>query len=249
MNEKMIRINKFLAKCGLGSRRKVEEFVTNGEVTVNGNTIYDLSFKVDPVQDIVKYKGKLVKASNDVVYIMLNKPPNYVVTKSDEFNRKTVYDLLPEEARLLNPIGRLDKDSEGLLLLTNDGEFSNNIIHPRYKLPKAYLVKVKGSINDEKVNRLRSGIIIEDKITNPAKVFLLEKTDSDAYLKIIINEGRKRQIRLMLKAVECEVTELKRTQIGEVSLGNLPRGMWRYLLPKEVLSLITMSRNKSRRNK
>ncbi len=249
MNDELIRINKFLAKCGLGSRRKVEDYILEGKVSVNSIVITDLSYKVNPESDLVRYNGKLVRISKSTIYIMLNKPRGYVVTKSDEFNRKTVYDLVPEELKDLNPIGRLDKESEGLLLLTNDGDFANKIIHPRYKLPKTYYVKVKGKISDDKIDKLKNGVEIEKKMTKPALVFLIEANEIEAYMKMIISEGRKRQIRLMLKAVNCEVIELKRTQIGDVSLGNLPQGMWRYMLPKEVLSLLNMSRSKSRRDK
>jgi 23S rRNA pseudouridine2605 synthase len=176
---------------------------------------------------------------------MLNKPPGYVVTKSDEYERKTVYDLLPDFARNLNSIGRLDKESEGLLLLTNNGDFANQIIHPRYKLSKTYIVSVKGSISDDDLKRLREGIVIESKKTLPAKVYIQNKTEDTTLLKFVIYEGRKRQIRIMLEAVNCSVQTLKRTQIGDVSLGNLPRGMWRHLLPKEILSLREMVSNRS----
>jgi len=239
-----MRINKYLAKCGLASRRKVEEFIVNGDVKVNGIVVTDLSLQIDSEEDIVEYKNKRVGITEGNVYIMLNKPPGYVVTKSDEFERKTVYDLLPEFAKNLNPIGRLDMDSEGLILLTNDGDFANKIIHPRYKLPKTYRVEAKGNISDDELKLLREGIVIEGKVTLPAKVYIQDQSNDEVHLKMIIYEGRKRQIRLMLDAIDCRVFNLKRTQIGEVSMAKLPHGMWRQLMPKEVLSLLEMVNNR-----
>jgi len=232
-----MRINKFLAKCNLGSRRAVEKLVKNGEITVNGKLCSDLSTQIDPENDEVKFKGKKLLLKNENIYLMLNKPKKYLVSSKDAFDRKTVYELLPDFDVHLFAIGRLDYMSEGLLLLTSDGDFANRIIHPRYKLPKVYKVLVKGNIEKEQIQKLRDGIVIEGKKTQPAIVFVKNRSEGKAQLKMTIFEGRKRQIRRMVGKIDAEVLELKRLQIADVKLGKLPTGMWRMLKPNEVLSL------------
>jgi len=233
-----MRINKFLAQCNLGSRRQVEELILQGKIVVNGSVCTELAARIDPEKDVVEYQGKRVKLLPEKIYLMLNKPKNYLVTHRDDFQRKTVYDLLPDFHTHLFAIGRLDYRSEGLLLFTNDGDFAHKIIHPRFKLPKVYKVSVKGKITGLQVQKLQKGVEIDGKKTQPAIVFVKNRYPEKTVLRITIFEGRKRQIRRMIKAVGSEVLELKRLQIGDVKLGKLPIGMWRLLKPNEVLSLI-----------
>jgi 23S rRNA pseudouridine2605 synthase len=239
----MVRINKFLSQCNLGSRRFVENLIKDGKIFLNGNRVEKLSVNIDPDKDIVKYNGFVVSPFIDKIYLMLNKPKKYLVSSKDDFGRKTVFDLIPDFKTHLFAVGRLDYMSEGLLLLTNDGDYANRIIHPRNKLPKLYRVVAKGILNFEQVRKLRDGVMIEGKKTKPAVVFVKKNYNDKTNLKITIFEGRKRQIRKMLKSVGSEVLELKRLQIGNLKLGKLPVGMWRWLLPNEVVKLQTF-RNK-----
>ncbi|MDO9577502.1 MAG: pseudouridine synthase [Candidatus Cloacimonadales bacterium] len=243
----MVRINKFLAQCNLGSRRKVEELILTGKVKLNGKTITSLSTEIDPAKDIVEFDDQKIQSSRKKIYIMLNKPKQYLVTASDDFARKTVFELLPDFKEHIFPVGRLDYLSEGLLVLTNDGEFSEKIIHPKNKLPKLYKVACKGFISNESIKKLRTGIEINKYRTKPAKVFIKNRNQNTTTLKITISEGKKRQIRYMIKAIGSEVLELKRLQIGDVLLGKLPKGEWRFLKAKEVSSLLTY--NETRKEK
>jgi len=234
-----MRINKFLAQAGLGSRRSCEQLVLESKIRVNGKIIKDLATDIDPQNDIVEYKNKKLRLSSNKIYLMLNKPVGYLVTAADPFERQTVFDLLPEFKEHIFPIGRLDKNSEGLLLLSNDGNFAQKITHPSRKLPKTYLVKAKGRIYFRQLRDLREGVQLEDGKTIPAKVFIksFNKAQNMTKLRMIIYEGRNRQIRRMLKAVESSVIELKRVQIGEINIGKMPKGEWRYLKEKEVRSI------------
>ena len=173
----MVRINRFLAQCNLGSRRKVEKLIIDGKISVNGLIVKDLSTQIDPENDIIKFVDKKIKANLEKVYLMLNKPKKYLVSKYDKFGRKTIYDLLPDFGVHLFSIGRLDYMSSGLLLFTNDGGFSEKLIHPRFKLPKVYKVKVKGCLNNEQINKLRNGLIIYGKKTLPAIVHVKNKLE------------------------------------------------------------------------
>ena len=234
----MVRINKYLAICNLGSRRSVETLISNNRIKINGNIITDLSTIINEDKDVVEFDGKALVPTVEKIYLILNKPKKYVVTTKDELDRSTVYDLLPDFGVNIFSIGRLDYMSEGLLHFTNDGDFSEKIIHPRYKLPKLYKVKVKGNMDKAKLDKLRNGVKISGKITQPAIVHLKKATPDVTILRMTIFEGRKRQIRYMLKAVGSEVLELKRLQIGNLKLGKLPPGMWRMLKPGEIRSLI-----------
>ena len=233
----MVRINRYLSRCNLGSRRYVETLIQSGKISINGETCYDLSRQIDPASDKVLYQAKEVKQKRGNLYIMLNKPVNYLVTAKDDFGRKTVFELLPDEDLHLFPIGRLDLKSEGLLLLTSDGDFANEIMHPRYKLPKVYKVSVKGSINKNQIEQLRQGVEIDGRKTLPARVYIKNRKSDQTQLRIVIREGRKRQIRKMISFIGSEVIRLKRTQIGKVKLGDLPSGRWRYLTNGEIRSL------------
>jgi 23S rRNA pseudouridine2605 synthase len=239
----MVRINKFLALCELGSRRKVEELITSGKVCVNGIVCMDLSKQVDPDKDIVKLNRKVISPETKKYFIILNKPKGYVVTKRDEFNRKTIFDLLPDFAAKLHPIGRLDRDSEGLILLTNDGDITNKLIHPKSKIEKTYKVSVKGKVDMQRVSKLRIGVDIktsEDSsyTTQSAKVFLKHATDEKSELKITITEGKNRQIRKMVESIGHEVISLKRVQFAHLKLDKIPTGSWRFLSDIELLTLL-----------
>lgn len=234
-----MRINKFLAQAGLGSRRSCEQLVLESKIRVNGKIIRDLATDIDPQNDVVEYKSRKLTISYNKIYLMLNKPIGYLVTADDPFERKTVFELLPEFKEHIFPIGRLDKNSEGLLFLSNDGDFAQKITHPSKKLPKTYLVKAKGRISFRQLRDLREGVQLEDGKTLPAKVFIksYNKAQNLTKLRMIIYEGRNQQIRRMLKAVGSSVIELKRVQIGDINIGKMPIGEWRYLKEKEVRSI------------
>ncbi|MDD3285014.1 MAG: pseudouridine synthase [Patescibacteria group bacterium] len=224
-----MRINKFLAQCNLGSRRKVEELVKNGEIIVNNKIISDLGTQVNE-NDEVKYKNKILKNEQEKIYIAINKPVGYIVTKQDDYERKTIYDLLPSEFQNLKYVGRLDYTSEGLIIMTNDGDFIEEITHPKYKLQKIYEVILNKTLTKQQIQMLRDGIIIEDKKTKPAKVNLIDKTK----LEITIFEGRKRQIREMIKSVGSGIINLKRIQIGNLELGNIHSGKYIFINKSDI---------------
>jgi 23S rRNA pseudouridine2605 synthase len=231
-----MRINQYLAKCNLGSRRAVEKLIAQKRIKVNEKIVTDFSIQIQPEIDRVTFDNKLLALPEDKIYLMLNKPANYIVSAKDEFGRKTVFNLLPDFGLHIFPIGRLDYHSEGLLLLTSDGFFAEKVMHPRYHLPKVYKVSVKGNVEKEKLEILRSGMVIGGKKTKPALVYVKKRKENSTTLRITIFEGKKRQIRLMLKEVGHDVLTLKRLQIGDVKLGKLPPGMWRLLRPSEILS-------------
>ena len=233
----MVRINKYLSQCNHGARRKTEELILAGRVKLNGRVIASLSTEVNPDHDIVELDDKRIQPCRKKIYILLNKPKKYLVSTRDDFARKTVFDLLPELKERLFPVGRLDYLSEGLLILTNDGDFSEKIMHPRHKLPKVYKVIARGFISNDDIKRLRNGIELDGYLTKPAKVFIKSRNQNSTTLKITISEGKKRQIRNMIKAIGSEVLELKRMQIGDLKLGKLPEGKWRFLNMKEIGAL------------
>ncbi len=238
-----MRINKYLAQSNLGSRRKVEEYIKDGRIKVNGEVCKDLATDINPATDTVMLDSNRINLAEDYYYIALNKPKGYLVTKSDEFNRKTIFDLLPDFKVNLFPVGRLDKDSEGLILVTNDGHFADCVMHPRNKLEKVYKVTVSGFVNRDCLFRLREGIFIDEgPKTLPAKVFIKKNGDKEAVLKITITEGRNRQIRKMLEKLGHNVIALKRLQIGDIKLSRLPAGMFRLLQPKEIISIMNLKR-------
>ncbi len=231
-----MRIQKYLADCGIASRRASEKLVEQGKVTINGVTA-QIGQDVDPSNDKVCYNGKTVKYTENKIYIMLYKPTGVVSTSSDDRGRKTVIELLKNDIEhRVFCVGRLDYNTEGLLLLTNDGEFSNKITHPANKIEKTYLARVKGGlVTKDDIFRLRNGVVLEDGKTAPAKVFVEDVyPDNTTLLKIIIREGKNRQVRRMCDAINHPVVDLKRTEIGGLQLGNLPYGKWRYLTKPEI---------------
>ena len=229
------RLQKYLANCGVASRRKCEEFILQGKVKVNGKTVIELGTKINPEKDIVEFENKTVKESSKNVYILLNKPIGYVTTADDQFGRDTVLDLVKVRERIV-PVGRLDMYTSGALILTNDGDFVYKITHPKHEIEKTYTVTVKGIVQNNEVEQLRNGVQIEDYITKPAKVKIL-KTDIEkdiSRLEITIHEGKNRQVRRMCEAVGRKVLALHRSKIGSIGVKDLELGKWRYLSSKEV---------------
>lgn len=243
MKDNKIRLQKHLADCGVASRRKAEELIENKKVRVNGR-IATLGDKVDPIRDKVTVSGKTVVSVNKKVYIMLHKPRGFVSTVSDELGRKCVTDLVKDVGVRVFPVGRLDKDSEGLLLMTNDGEFSNSLTHPSKHVTKTYRVTVGGSVSEEQIVTLCTGVVIDDKKTLPCDCFVAERKADRTVLIFIITEGRNRQIRKMCDAVGLNVLRLKRTEIAGVKLGMLPQGKWRDLNEKEMKRLTNIGSQK-----
>ncbi|MBQ1451256.1 MAG: rRNA pseudouridine synthase [Clostridia bacterium] len=225
-----------MADCGIASRRKSEELIASGKVKVNGK-VASIGDKVDPKKDKVSVEGQAVHAETEFRYIMLNKPRGFITTMSDERGRKCVAELVSDVGVRVFPVGRLDKDSEGLLLLTNDGEFANNLTHPSKHVPKTYRVTVRPAINEEILNHLMTGIMIDGRTTLPAQVKVLTQEPDRVVLEIVICEGRNRQIRKMCEAEGLTVARLKRTAVGPVKLGMLKQGAWRDLTPQELKSL------------
>lgn len=235
-----MRINKFLAQAGVASRRACEELIKQGKVKINDAPVTNLATQVNPDIDKVTVNGKQVCLASKKIYLMLNKPPGYIVTATDPYNRKTIFNLLPELPARVFPVGRLDMQSSGLLLLTNDGNFANAIIHPRSKLPKTYIVKVKGRLKYSELKKVHKGVVLEDGYKASAKVFVksYNKKQDITKLRMTIYEGKNRQIRRMIQAVGSSVISLKRVQIGDLQLSSLPEGAWRFLKDKEVAILL-----------
>lgn len=243
MKDNKIRLQKHLADCGVASRRKAEELIENKKVKVNGH-IASIGDKVDPIRDKVTVSGKAVIPVNRKVYIMLHKPRGFVTTVSDELGRKCVTDLVKDVGVRLFPVGRLDKDSEGLLLMTNDGEFANNLTHPSKHVNKTYRTTVSGQVDDEQLLHLSEGVEIDGKKTLPCDCFVAERKPDRTVLIFVIHEGRNRQIRKMCEAVGLDVIRLKRTEIAGVKLGMLPQGKWRDLNEREMKRLTSISESK-----
>ncbi|MCC6759278.1 MAG: rRNA pseudouridine synthase [Candidatus Omnitrophica bacterium] len=230
------RLNVFLAHQGVCSRRKAMDLITAGHVSVNGRVVREPSTPVEFPKDRVAVDGKVVQKKS-YEYIMLNKPEGYVTTREDRFAQKTVLDLLPTGLRHLNPVGRLDKNTEGLLIMTNDGELANQLTHPRYDVDKTYVVQIQKKLGPEEQKKLEKGIVIDGEKTAPAKIAELKALKNGCEFLITIHEGRKRQIRLMLAEVGHYVTFLKRIQQGPLTLGALPTGGHRMLTPDEISAL------------
>jgi len=227
------RLQKILAEIGIASRRKAEEMIIEGRVTVNGK-VATIGMKADLNRDHIKLNGKLLIRPEPKVYLIVNKPKGVVTSLHDPEGRPTIKDFLKGVKYRVFPVGRLDYDSEGLLLLTNDGNFTHTVLHPSKKIPKTYLVKVREVLEDDEIEKLRKGIRLEDGVTAPAKVKRIRKTENNSWLEITLHEGKKRQIRRMLDKVGHPVLKLKRIRINGIELGNLESGKYRYLMPDEV---------------
>ncbi|MDU9050199.1 MAG: pseudouridine synthase [Candidatus Electrothrix sp. Rat3] len=224
----MERIQKIIAHAGICSRRKAEEYIAQGRVKVDGKTITQPGLKVDPEQVLITVDGKPLREEKKI-YILLHKPRGYVTTMSDPQGRPIVTDLLPEIQERLFPVGRLDLDSEGALLLTNDGALANQVLHPRFEVNKTYEATVRDLPKQSDLQRLEQGIVLDGKKTWPARLRVLKKKKDAAVLEIIIHEGKKRQVRKMFQAVGHPVIRLKRTAYGRLRLENLQEGRYRFL--------------------
>jgi len=234
----IVRLQKYIAMCGAASRRGAEELIAKGKVSVNGNVVREMGVKVEIGADKVMLSGEELKIVTKKYYIMLNKPAGYVTTVKDQFERPTVMDLLEDINARLVPVGRLDYETEGLLLLTNDGDFNYRVSHPKFNTSKTYYVEINGGITIKGLQQLRRGIRIEDYVTSPAELEMLKAEKGKTTFNITIHEGRNRQVRKMFEAVGCKVTYLKRIKIGDIELGNVPIGHWRYLTNVEVNKLM-----------
>jgi 23S rRNA pseudouridine2605 synthase len=235
----VMRVQKFLARAGVASRRGSEDLMTAGRVTVNGVVTTELGAKVDPTCDVVTVDGKVVKAAASPVYIALYKPLGVVTTMSDPQGRTTVAELVPVKQHPgLFPVGRLDYETTGLLLFTTDGELAHRVLHPRWKVEKTYRVLVDGRVAEPELDRLREGVSLDDGVTAPARVSAL-RLGLTSYCEIAIREGRKRQVRRMFSAIGHPVLELHRISFGPVMIGDLSKAAWRYLTDDEVRSLRT----------
>jgi len=235
------RLQKILSAAGIASRRAAEDIIIEGRVRVNGKVVTELGAKADPDKDHVKVDGKLINPKQPKAYIMLNKPAGFVTTMSDPEGRPIVANLLKGVKVRVYPVGRLDYDTEGLLLLTNDGDFAHLVTHPRHELPKTYLVKVKGALEDRHVASLEQGVFLKDGKTAPARVRKLRKEEANSWVEITIHEGRKRQVRRMIDYTGHSVIKLKRTKVGNLNLGDLPMGAYRHLTLDEVRGLREMA--------
>ena len=230
-----VRLQKYLADCGIASRRKCEQYIQQGKVQVNGKVVTELGTKINPKKDKVKFENREITENRKMVYILLNKPIGYVTTVDDQFNRDTVLDLVKVKERIV-PVGRLDMYTSGALILTNDGDFVYKVTHPKHEIEKTYTVTLKGIIQNDEVEKLRKGVKIEDYTTKPAKVKIL-KTDKEkniSRLEIIIHEGKNRQVRKMCEAIGKKVLALHRSKIGKIGVKDLKLGEWRYLTEKEI---------------
>lgn len=228
-----MRLQVFLSHNGVCSRREAMRVIQDGRVTLNGVLNKEPSTPVDPRKDQVTVDGRKIEVKG-FDYIMLNKPAGFVTTKEDAHAERTVMDLLPESLKHLVPVGRLDKDTEGLLLLTNDGDLTFRMTHPQFTVDKKYLVRIGGSLVAEKKYKLQEGVMIEGRKTAPAQILDVKEIDGQTEFFFVIREGRKRQVRLMMKAVGCSVRYLRRTAQGPLELGALALGKWRPLSPSEI---------------
>jgi pseudouridine synthase len=231
------RVNKYLALAGVASRREADRMISEGRVSINGQTIEKLGIQVDEDKDTVFVDGKRVRLIKSDLYMMLNKPKGYLVTAKDPFQRPTIMQLLPSMKYRLFPVGRLDFDSEGLLLLTNDGELANRLMHPSYQVIKEYRIRVKPKPDTSTLAALEKGIFLNGKKTAPAKFRILAATEKGTFLLAKLREGRKRELRRMLEYKGFRVLSLKRVKLGGVALGHLKKGKWRYLTRDEIARL------------
>lgn len=231
------RLQKYLARSGVASRRAAEELIRRGFVKVNGIVVTEMGTQIDPEQDLITVNGKIVKPEEKKVYLLFNKPLRVVTTLDDPQGRAKVTDFLPEIKERVFPVGRLDYLTEGLLLLTNDGDLAYRLTHPRYQIPKTYLASVQGSVSYQLVRVLEKGVELEDGKTHPAQVRIIKRTPQETLMEITIREGRNRQVRRMCEKIGHPVLSLKRISIGNLELGNLPTGEYRYLSVPEVGAL------------
>lgn len=232
------RLQKIISAAGITSRRASEELILNGQVTVNGVVVTELGSKADSAIDVITVNGKQLHVGEKRVYILLNKPTGYITALKDSQGRKLVTDLLKEVPERVYPVGRLDYNTEGLLLLTNDGEWANRLMHPRHEVEKEYHVRVRGKIVEQQLKRMAEGIDLEDGKTAPAVVCLVKDGEQNDWISVAIHEGRNRQVRRMCEAVSLSVVRLKRIRYGSLSVGSLRTGQFRYLSEAEARELV-----------
>lgn len=237
------RIQKIISAAGVTSRRAAEQLIIEGRVRVNGKVVTELGSKADASKDHIKVDGKLINPKQPPTYLMLNKPAGYVTTLSDPEGRPTVQDLLKGVKTRVYPVGRLDYNTEGMLILTNDGDFAHLITHPKHEFPKTYLAKVKGVLDEKQMESLETGVFLDDGKTAPAKLKKIRKEEANSWVEITIHEGRKRQVRRMFDRVGRSVIKLKRIRTGNLMLGDLAEGKFRYLTGAEVKALKDMALN------
>lgn len=236
-----MRLQKYMALAGVSSRRKAEELIKEGKVKVNGKTMTEMGYIVNEGVDEITVNGSNVKMSTKKVYIMLNKPKGYITTVKDQYNRPTVLDLLEEIEVRVYPIGRLDYETSGLLLLTNDGDLTKKLTHPSHDISKTYIARIKGHLEKEAIDLFEKGMILDGKKTKKAKITTLKKHDKNSLVEITITEGRNRQVRRMCSKIGHDVLSLERISIGNVSLDEkLSAGKWRYLTKTEIEYLLSL---------
>jgi 23S rRNA pseudouridine2605 synthase len=231
------RIQKILAKAGIASRREAERMLMEGRVTVNGKVIDKLGFKADLSKDHIKVDGKRLTHSEPKITLLLNKPRGYLSTVEDPQGRPTVMDLLKKVKGRIYPVGRLDFDAEGILLLTNDGDLAYTLSHPKFSIPRTYLVKVKGVPEERELSRLKKGVTLEDGKARAVSINILRGGEKNSWARIVVTEGRNRLVKKMFLAIGHPVLKLKRVQFGPIQLGNLPIGQFRYLTSEEIEKL------------
>lgn len=231
-----MRLNKFLSTCGIASRRKSEELIKNGEIEVNGKVVTNLATDIDEKKDVVMYKGEVLKLPSSFVYLKMNKPKGYACTASDEKGRKTIFDLIEDKSVRLFNIGRLDYDTEGLILLTNDGDFANAVIHPSFEIEKEYIVTVEGKMVESEFAVLRKGVVVDGVRMPEARVKPISFDGKFTKVSVVITEGQNHQVRRMFDAIGKSIKLLKRVRIGSVHLGNLYRGKTKPMTEEEIAS-------------
>ncbi|KNY25060.1 pseudouridine synthase [Pseudobacteroides cellulosolvens] len=231
-----MRLQKYLAQVGIASRRKAEELIRDGAVKVNGNTVTEMGYKVSD-QDVIEVNGKIVAGAQNKVYVLLNKPAGYISTAKDQFGRPSVVELISGVKERIYPVGRLDYDTSGLIILTNDGEFTYKMTHPKHEIKKVYMALIHGIPTQEEIKAFKNGLRIEDYTTSKANLKIIESEVDKSWVEITIHEGRNRQVRKMCDAIGHPVIKLKRTAIGSLTLGGLSEGHWRTLSKKEIEAL------------
>jgi len=235
------RIQKILAKAGIASRREAERMVIEGRVSVNGRVVETLGFKAEPSKDHIKVDGRRLTHPEPKVILLLNKPRGYLSTVKDPKGRPTIMDLLKNVKWRIYPVGRLDFDAEGLLLLTNDGDLAHLLSHPRFSIPKTYLVKVAGVPEEKKLTRLQRGVMLEDGRARAISCSLIRQREKNSWVRVVVTEGRNRLVKRMFSAIGHTVLKLKRVEYGPIQLGDLPFGQFRYLTPGEMERLNRIS--------
>ena len=235
------RLQKILSRAGVASRRTAEQMILDGRVAVDGKIITELGTKFDVTINKIAVDGKTINYTEEKKYILLNKPKNIISSAKDDRGRKTVVDLITDISERIFPVGRLDYDTEGLILLTNDGELMNALLHPKFQINKTYLAKVTGNITKDKLEKLQNGIQLDDGLTAPAIIRVIGKSNTEAKIEITIHEGRNRQVRRMFNAIDCEVKKLKRIKFANLTIHNLKAGQYRQLNKIELENLYQMA--------